>query len=73
MASVGLVLGAGGVVGGAYHAGALAALSETAGWDARDADVIVGTSAGSIAAAALRAGLSGPDQHAALDERTVVA
>src|SRR5262249_11864620 len=62
--SVGLVLGAGGVVGGAYHAGALAALAETADWDARNADVIVGTSAGSIAAAALRAGLSGPDQHA---------
>jgi len=64
MTSVGLVLGAGGVVGGAYHAGALAALAETADWDARNADVIVGTSAGSIAAAALRAGLSGPDQHA---------
>jgi NTE family protein len=64
MTSVGLVLGAGGVVGGAYHAGALAALAETAGWDAREADVIVGTSAGSIAAAALRAGLSGPDQYA---------
>jgi NTE family protein len=64
MSSVGLVLGAGGVVGGAYHAGALAALYESANWDARDADVIVGTSAGSIAAAALRAGLSGPDQFA---------
>lgn len=64
MTSVGLVLGAGGVVGGSYHAGALAALSDVAGWDARDADVIVGTSAGSIAAAALRAGLSGADQFA---------
>jgi len=64
MTSVGLVLGAGGVVGGAYHAGALAALAEVAGWDARNADVIVGTSAGSIAGAALRAGLSGPDQLA---------
>ena len=32
--SVGLVLGAGGVVGGAYHAGALAALAEATGWDA---------------------------------------
>lgn len=64
MASVGLVLGAGGVVGGAYHSGALAALSESAGWDARTAHVIVGTSAGSIAAAALRAGLSGSDQYA---------
>jgi NTE family protein len=52
------------VVGGSYHAGALAALAEVAGWDARDADVIVGTSAGSIAGASLRAGLSGADQFA---------
>ena len=64
VASVGLVLGAGGVVGGAYHAGALAALAEAAQWDARNAEVVVGTSAGSIAGAALRAGLSGADQFA---------
>ena len=64
MASVGLVLGAGGVVGGAYHAGALAALAEAAGWDAREAAVVVGTSAGAIAGASLRAGLSGADQFA---------
>jgi NTE family protein len=64
VASVGLVLGAGGVVGGAYHAGALAALAEAAEWDARDASVIVGTSAGAIAGAALRAGLAGHDQFA---------
>ena len=64
MGSIGLVLGAGGVVGGAYHAGALAALAEAASWDAREADVIVGTSAGSIAGASLRAGLSGADQFA---------
>lgn len=64
MGSIGLVLGAGGVVGGAYHAGALAALAEAARWDARAADVIVGTSAGSIAGASLRAGLSGADQFA---------
>jgi NTE family protein len=61
---VGLVLGAGGFVGGAYHAGALAALAESVGWDARTAEVIVGTSAGSIAAAALRAGLSPADHFA---------
>lgn len=64
MASIGLVLGAGGVVGGAYHAGTLAALAEVAGWDGRDAAVIVGTSAGSIAASALRAGLA-PADHLA--------
>src|SRR3954468_17420028 len=62
--SVGLVLGAGGFVGGAYHAGALAALGEAAGWDARTAEVVVGTSAGSIAGASLRAGLSGAAQFA---------
>jgi NTE family protein len=44
---VGLVLGAGGVVGGAFHSAVLAALQETTGWDPRTADVIVGTSAGS--------------------------
>lgn len=55
MASIGLVLGAGGIVGAAYHAGVLTALAE-AGFDARDADVIVGTSAGSGVAASLRAG-----------------
>ncbi len=70
MATVGLVLGAGGVVGGAYHAGALAALAE-AGWDARSADLIVGTSAGSICAAALRAGLAPRDQLARMTGRAL--
>lgn len=51
--SVGLVLGAGGIAGGAWHAGALAALAD-AGWDARTADLVVGTSAGSGTAAVLR-------------------
>lgn len=55
MASVAVVLGAGGVVGAAYHAGVLTALAES-GFDARDADLIVGTSAGSGVAATLRAG-----------------
>jgi NTE family protein len=49
------VLGAGGIVGAAYHAGVLTALAE-AGFDARDADLIVGTSAGSGIGATLRAG-----------------
>jgi NTE family protein len=56
MARVGLVLGAGGAVGGAFHGGVLSALDEAAGFDARSADVIVGTSAGAAAAALLRAG-----------------
>jgi NTE family protein len=55
--TVGLVLGAGGVVGQAYQAGVLAALQREAGWDARRADLIVGTSAGSVTGAALRVGV----------------
>lgn len=58
---VGLVLGAGGPVGHAFHAGVLRALGEGLGWDARDADLVVGTSAGAQVGALLRAGLSGED------------
>lgn len=54
---VGLVLGSGGIAGGAYHAGVLKALNDRWGIDARDVDVIVGTSAGAIAAALIGAGL----------------
>lgn len=57
MSSVGLVLGAGGVVGQAYHAGVLAALEHDCGWDPREADVVVGTSAGSITGTLLRVGV----------------
>ena len=53
MSKVGLVLGAGGVTGDAFHRGVLRALSEF-GYDARAADVIVGTSAGSMVGAFLR-------------------
>jgi NTE family protein len=56
MTRIGLVLGAGGLVGAAFHEGVLRALSETTGWDPRSAAVIVGTSAGSHVGAALRAG-----------------
>ena len=64
MISIGLVLGAGGVLGGAYHSGALAALADSTGWDPRTADLIVGTSAGASTAAALRGGLAAPDHLA---------
>ena len=57
MGGIGLVLGAGGVVGQAYHAGVLAALEHECGWDARRAEVIVGTSAGSIVGTLLRVGV----------------
>src|SRR3979411_489356 len=61
MSRVGLVLGAGGSVGGAYHAGVLAAIEEATGWKPDSAGIIVGTSAGSIVAAWLRAGLVAAD------------
>ncbi|MEM9561375.1 MAG: patatin-like phospholipase family protein [Actinomycetota bacterium] len=54
---IALVLGSGGIVGGAYHAGVLKALNDTWGVDPRAVDVIVGTSAGSIAGALTAAGL----------------
>ena len=53
----GLVLGAGGVLGAAWTIGALAALEEQYGWDPRDARVLIGTSAGSVLAAALGSGV----------------
>jgi len=58
---IGLVLGAGGAVGHAYHGGVLAGLEEATGWDPRDAEVIVGTSAGSVVGSLLRAGFAAPD------------
>jgi NTE family protein len=61
MTSIGLVLGAGGVLGNAYHAGTVAALAEATGWDPRAADLLVGTSAGSGTVASLRLGFSPAD------------
>jgi NTE family protein len=49
------------MVGHAFHAGVLSALSEEVGWDAGRADVLVGTSAGSLVAALLRAGMPAAD------------
>lgn len=63
---IALVLGAGGLTGHAFHLGALAALHESAGFDGRRADVLVGTSAGSIVAAGLAGGLSAADLLAEL-------
>jgi NTE family protein len=55
---VGIVLGAGGVLGGAWMVGALAALNRVTAWDPREADSLVGTSAGAVFAALLAAGVS---------------
>jgi NTE family protein len=54
---IGLVLGAGGVLGGAWMTGALPALQERLPCAINDVDLIVGTSAGSVLAAALRCGV----------------
>jgi len=61
MLRMGLVFGAGGVAGQAYHAGMLWALADLTGWDARTAEVVVGTSAGALMAVGLRAGFSAAD------------
>jgi len=53
---VGLVLGAGGVTGGSWLTGALHALVEETGWDPGSADVVVGTSAGSVVGTIVAAG-----------------
>ncbi|MEY9875338.1 NTE family protein [Streptacidiphilus sp. MAP12-33] len=55
-----LVLGGGGVAGIAWLTGVLAGLAEQ-GLDVTDADVIIGTSAGSTVAAQLNQGLSLPE------------
>jgi NTE family protein len=51
-----IVLGGGGVLGFAWMLGALSALESVAGFDARDVETIVGTSAGSVAAGLLGCG-----------------
>ena len=58
---VGLVLGAGGLPGLAHHAGSLAALENDLRWDPRQADIIVGSSAGAVIATLLRSGISALD------------
>jgi len=58
---IGLVLGAGGVVGMSYHAGVLHALEEVGGYDPTSADLIVGTSAGSVVGTLLRTGWTARD------------
>ena len=54
---VGLVLGAGGVQGGAWLTGALDALAAETGWDPAGAEIVVGTSAGSMLGGLLCAGV----------------
>ena len=51
------MLGAGGVIGGAWLTGGLHALAQETGWDPASADYIVGTSAGSMIGALCASGV----------------
>ncbi|MDF1723221.1 MAG: patatin-like phospholipase family protein [Alcanivorax sp.] len=53
-----LVLGCGGVAGGAWSIAALHHLEQKLDWDARDADILIGTSAGAVLATLLGSGVS---------------
>lgn len=63
----GLAIGCGGTLGFAWTAIALQAVERRLGWDARTAEVLVGTSAGSEVVALLGSGRSVADVVAALD------
>src|SRR3954463_9394586 len=54
---VGLVLGAGGVMGGAWLTGGLEAIARQTGWDPASAEYVVGTSAGSMMGGLLASGV----------------
>lgn len=54
---VGLVLAAGGIAGSAWLTGALIALQAQTGWDPAEADIILGTSAGSLIGSMSAAGI----------------
>lgn len=58
---IGLALGAGGAVGVAYHGAVLSTIAAETGWDPRSAALMIGTSAGSLTAAMLRAGVPASD------------
>jgi NTE family protein len=68
---VGLVLGAGGVLGAAWLIGALEALEAETGWRAVDAERIVGTSAGAVVGALAAAGLDPAHMGAYSSGRTL--
>jgi NTE family protein len=70
---IGLVLGAGGPLGHAFHAGVLRGLAEAHGWDAREADLVVGTSAGAQVGALLRAGMTPRDLAARVEGEAMSA
>lgn len=61
MASIGLVLGGGGITGAAYELAALMAIELACDWEANDAEAVVGTSGGAYVTALLRSGRLGLD------------
>jgi NTE family protein len=68
-----LVLGAGGILGEAWTSSLLAGLAEVDSFDARECDAYVGTSAGSIVAALLSAGVDPASRLGDLPEPPPVA
>ena len=58
---IAIVLGAGGAYGWVFHAGVLHGIERTLNTPANDADLIIGTSAGSAIGAAVRAGIEPHD------------
>src|SRR5271154_3050496 len=67
-----LVLGGGGILGLAWMSAVLAGLEESGSFDARDCGSYVGTSAGSIVAASLVAGVSPATGLGRLAERPAI-
>ncbi|GAA2063578.1 patatin-like phospholipase family protein [Catenulispora yoronensis] len=59
----GLVLGGGGMLGAAWTTGALNVLTQAVSWDPREAEMLVGTSAGAVLAALIGAGASPADLY----------
>lgn len=55
---IGLVLGGGGVIGNAYLSGVLEGIRRVSGWDPGQAQITVGTSAGSVSGALSALGVS---------------
>ncbi len=67
--TVGIVLGAGGPLGWAYHLGVIEGVRDAIGREPGDADRIVGTSAGAAIAAALLTGFSTDEAIELISER----